>query len=243
MANVDPVRTANLLTPGSGTPWEDRDSLGIVSAFFKTAFRMMGSPVQTLDSIRRLRDRKDAMMYAVGCGCVWFVSVWIHAFIAYRRLLHSPEYLAGLMPVPKEKCILHFDAYWYFMGWFVAALAVSAGLVFLLRVGATIYYSMVSGEDMKGRGSPELAYNCLAYCLSPSLLAVIPFVGPIAALLWGYYLIMQPAGLRMRVKRGGAIIAATISVFVCVAAMAVVLYLGRWLWPTYEIFDPTKGHL
>src|SRR6266705_6979086 len=64
----------NLMAPGPGTPWEDRGSIGVIGAFFKTAFRSMFKPAELLDSIRRPETGGDSFSFAIGCGVMWALS-------------------------------------------------------------------------------------------------------------------------------------------------------------------------
>jgi hypothetical protein len=246
-ATAKALRSGNLMTPGSGTPWEDRDSLGLLSAFLKTAIGMLRDPGDMLDRIRRLNERRDALLFSVGCAIFWFVGVMIHAFIAWKRLWASP-----LVHAPTSQRHINpdtIDAYVFFLGWIVLAAIVAAAVVGLAWMSSAIYFNMVRGEDMRGRGTAELAYNCFVYCQSPSVLAIIPYAGPIIALVWGFYLVLQPVGLRMRVKPRGAIIAASVSTAAALLIMLAVLILGPWLWANLlgmdpaPIFDPNINRL
>src|SRR5947207_12717087 len=177
MAIVDPAAAArakaaasvNLMTPGPGTPWEDRDSLGVVGAFVKTCIRSMTGPTALTDQIRRLSDRSDSKLFAIGCGIMWFISTLVHQAISYWKLSHTAN-------IRVDNVVL----FWLRAG--LGGAVIGAGVVVALTFATKVYYGMVSGEDMKGRGSADLVYNVLAYCLGPSILAPIPYVGPIAAL-------------------------------------------------------------
>ncbi|HEV8378308.1 MAG TPA: hypothetical protein VGP99_05625, partial [Tepidisphaeraceae bacterium] len=58
----------NLMAPGPGTPWEDRGSIGVIGAFFKTCFKSMFKPADLLDSIRRPETGGDSFSFAIGCA-------------------------------------------------------------------------------------------------------------------------------------------------------------------------------
>src|SRR5689334_19147711 len=77
----------NLMAPGPGTPWEDRGSIGVVGAFFKTAFRSMLKPADLLDSIRRPETGGDSFSFAMGCGLMWAISALIHGYLYYRHMV------------------------------------------------------------------------------------------------------------------------------------------------------------
>ncbi len=217
--------TYNLMTPGPGTPWEDRDSLGFIPAFYKNCVKVMRDPETFFGLIRRLQYRNDARLFIIGIALIWFLSGMIHGGIEYIRLARSPLAMA-----PRSVPHMLIDTQAYFLGWaaFSAALAV---LMFgLFELAARFYYPMVSGGDMKGRGSPELVYNVLAYCFGPCILAPIPYLGPIVALGWTFYLAIRAGSERLHINTRAAIIGAAISLGSCLALAVVLLFSGYKVW-------------
>src|SRR5690349_16616185 len=75
------VEQANLMQPGSGTPWEDRGHLGTVKAVFATAVASLKAPVQLLNTIRRPETHSDARGYVIGCGIVWGLGAVVQAVL------------------------------------------------------------------------------------------------------------------------------------------------------------------
>src|SRR6266566_4018924 len=89
IASLDARKTQilNLMAPGPGTAWEDRGSIGVFGAFFKTAFKSMFKPAQLLDSIRRPETGGDSFSFALGCGVMWALSALLHGYIYYHHML------------------------------------------------------------------------------------------------------------------------------------------------------------
>src|SRR4051812_37597202 len=81
----------NLMAPGPGTPWEDRGSVGVIGAFFKTCFRSMFKPADLLDSIRRPETGGDSFSFAIGCGLMWAISALIQEYFYSRHMLGVEE--------------------------------------------------------------------------------------------------------------------------------------------------------
>jgi hypothetical protein len=210
-----------LMAPGTGTPWEDRDSLGIVSAFLRTCIGMLTAPANMLDRIRRLEDRADARLFAIACTVPWFCSFCIHSVIVWRSLVNWRETKVGFAEQHYE-----IDNFLYFLRWGVGAIILCVGVVLLQGLASRIYFAMVSGVDMKGRGTPELIYSMYAYCLAPSILAVVPYVGPPLAMGWGLALTVYGGVNRLRVGYRGAAVAAGLAFAANLAILAGALYVG-----------------
>jgi hypothetical protein len=210
----------NLMSPGSGTSWEDRGSIGLPAAYLKTVFSMLFSPIRTVDKIKRVDYRKDALTFVIVSAVPWFLTVWIHTLILYRFVLQSLGKNASI------------DNGSFFTRAFFGSVIVGGGTVLLFTIAAKIYFGMVRGQDMKGRGTPDLIYNVCAYCFSPSILAMIPFIGPPAAIIWGLWLSIIIGINRLRVKPGGAATAACFSLIAGLAIVIGALALGWFLWPS-----------
>jgi hypothetical protein len=205
------------MSPGGGTPWEDRGSLGLVKAFFVTCVDSLRNPRRLFNSIRRPETTGDAMGFAIGCGMMWLVSVLVHGGIAYVRVLMS-----GKQEV---------DSMQFWLQWGMLAVAAPAGLLLLMRLGVKLYHKLVAAE-MPGRLSAPLVVNVFAYALGPSLLAVIPYVGPLLAAGGILWLLIVGSIVRLNIARGGAISCSAIT-FGAMAILALVAGFGgsqlfRW---------------
>ena len=215
----------NLMAGGPGTPWEDRDALGYLPAFFKTCAKVMRDPETFFGLIRRLQYRTDAMLFVIGIALLWFLSGMMHGLIWLWREEHSPLALAAKTAVHNE-----INAQGYLVGWAVFSFFLAALVVGLFSLAVKFYYGMVSGGDMKGRGSPELVYNVFAYCLGTSILVFVPFFGPIASLVWTLVLAIRAGTGRLHLSTRAAIISTLISFGFCLCIAVVLLYGGYKVW-------------
>jgi hypothetical protein len=187
--NVQQHQVGNLMAPGPGTPWEDRGSIGLLPAFFKTAVMSMTSPGRLLGDLRRPETPNDARVFAMICGGFWGLAWVIHDYLA---LAHSGRHFD--MIDNGEVFLLHFV-----LGF--------AGTWVILNFVSRLFYKLVSAGDVRAKTPLVLTYNVYAYCLGPSILAVIPFgIGPILALVWIFCLFVYAAIHRLAVKTGGAIV-------------------------------------
>src|SRR4051812_39453839 len=159
----------NLMAPGPGTPWEDRGSIGVIGAFFKTAFRSMFKPAELFDQIRRPETGGDSRSFAVGCGLVWAISTLIHGYIYWRHMLKVEETTANSTI---DDHIIVLGQPWVIWCVIAAILSVIAVLLFQ-KIGSSVYHSLV-GTEMKSKAPPILVYNIFGYALGPSILSIIP---------------------------------------------------------------------
>jgi hypothetical protein len=212
------VRIRNLMEPGAGTPWEDRGSVGTMVALFKSAFAAMFAPRRLLDSMRRLETRADARVLAIIYGVFWGLSWVLHDVIAFGRADES------------------FDMTVHGYAWAIHFILGAAGTFFILEFSSRLFYSLVSAGEMRTQIPQVLVYNVFAYCLGPSIVALIPFgIGPLVALIWIFGLIVFGAVARLAIKPGGAMICGLIA-FGGIFGGAVAVYFGlRWLLDWLEL--------
>jgi hypothetical protein len=215
--NIEYERIGNLMAPGPGTPWEDRGSIGGFAAFFKTAIMSMTSPRKLLFSLRRPETPGDARVFAIICGVFWAVSWVLHDYISFRQSREEFD-----VTTHGELWVIHF----------VLALA---GTWVLLNVISRLFFKLVSSGDVKAKAPQVLTYNVFAYCLGPSILALIPFyIGPGIALLWIVWLFMYAAMTRLAVKTSGAVVCTLLSVGgvlgLSVGAYFLISRLFGWLY-------------
>ena len=194
--NIEAERIGNLLAPGPGTPWEDRGSIGVIPAFFKTVIMSMTAPGKLLHSIRRPETLGDARIFVIICGVLWGISWVIHDAIAFSHEID-----------PKLQRRPDFDftdqGYQWIFHFVLAAVATWLLLGFITR----LFYKLVSAGEMKQKFPLALNYTVYAYCLGPSILALIPFyIGPGIAIIWIFLLCVFAAKSRLAIKTNGAII-------------------------------------
>ena len=219
--SVDPMRS------GAGTPWEDRGAGGTIPSFFKTCVMSLSQPKQLLISIRRPDTTGDAVPFAVGCGVLWGISSAIHnALLYYLRYSHD------------TKIDLDPNSYLLYSGvQFVIACVLP--LVFL-KFYTTMFAKLANAGDMKHRVPNHVLFNIFAYCLGPSLLAPIPAVGPLLAVLWIVVLLMVAAKVRLSISMAGAVVN-TMMVFIGFAVIGfLVFYLVGKFGPSSMTEKPVQ---
>ena len=155
------------MAPGAGTPWEDRGTHGVVGAFIKSCMMSLTSFFKLVDSIRRPETTNDARGFLIGCCVLWGVSVFIHGVIFMYLAEHKPNHAVD------GQLYLEFSA--------IAAVAAGFGVYLLFRLYNIIYGKLIAQEKTVTTIPDVLLYNVNAYALGPSILAPIPFAGPVLA--------------------------------------------------------------
>jgi hypothetical protein len=187
-ANVfDPMR------PGAGTPWEDRGTKGTVGAFFKTCGMSMFSPGTLTTAMRRPETVNDARAFLYGICGIWGISALMHYVYFVWKETKDPLYDGILQPNATILAII--------------TLALGAGGCFVLfKVYTTIYGKLAAQEQGSVPLPDVLIYNVSAYALGPSILALIPFVGPFLAAIWIFVSMILIGKNRLQLKVAAAVI-------------------------------------
>jgi len=215
------------MAAGGGTPWEDRGSIGTAKAFFLTCFMSMKSPRVLFGSIQRPDTTGDAMRFAVGCGLLWLAAVVIHALLQL------------VLVVTQERSGVAYSTFLIQYG--AMALGAVAGTVILMRLAAQILHKLLQAER-KGNVPSSLTVNLAAYCLGPSLLALIPYVGPPLAAIGILWLLIVSCTARQQIPSGSAVTCSMIAFGAAALIVVVVWLLWWWLgWQQwYEILPPPR---
>lgn len=199
----------------SGTPWEDRGSEGVLKAFFATCILSLASPRQLLTGISRADSAYEATWFAAGCGMMWSAWALIRAVIEWAGyVLHPDRY--------------EYDPvlYWSRYGILIVLLPLLA--VGLVHLAGRIYHAMVSGI-LRGGTPRGTITTVIAYCLGPSLLAPIPYVGPWLAGLWILALLLMAGSVALELEPRDAVTCGLIS-YLAAAAIGIALVAGgAWL--------------
>lgn len=208
----------DLMKPGFGTPWEDRGSLGAVLAYLKTVYKSFFSPGLLLDHISRPETTSDSVAFARISGAMWVISILIWNAYWYFQLLPNKAYEIN-------------DPMWFWITAGLQAALVGFGVFVFLRTGTRMFIAL--GETEFKGATPTLIYNCFAYSLGPSILAIVPVFGWGLAGLWIMFDLMVAGKRRLYMKTSSSIIN---PLLIMICTVAVVLACGwvlHWLWIDY----------
>ncbi len=210
------------MAPGVGTPWEDRATHGTLGAFLRTCFASMTGPRQLVAKIRRPETTKDARSFVIGCAILWGLSAAGHVAWGLWHKAHSP-------PPPKYD-LDEVSNLWVGIDVAVSLAGAAVGVVLLWMIYTAIYNRLVAQERRSVKLTEPLLGNIAAYAFGPSLLAIVPVVGPPLAVL-GILVAMIAVGLsgRLRLKVATAAVDAVLgflAIFAIAAAGSAVVYLA-----------------
>jgi hypothetical protein len=221
------------MAAGPGTPWEDRGSNGVLGAFLKTCTMSMSAPAKLLNLIRRPETTADTTAFLIGCCIIWGASALIHGLI--------------LLPFVSQTPNADFDQNLYLIYCAIAFAAAGAGFYLLFRLYNIVYSKLIAQEKTQSVLPAPLLYNVTAYALGPSLLALLPFVGPPIAIVWIFINLILAGSKRLRIRATAAFIDALLAFLVVVAVGGVGYWVGdrlilhQVLGEPVEILPPKKS--
>jgi hypothetical protein len=214
----------DLMRPGPGTPWEERGSSGLISAFVKTCFRSLFAPARLFDSLRRPETVSDTKMFIWTCGFMWSLGVVANDVWSYFNY-------SALADAHPDMWTLNASQFWLEM---ILRMA-------LVPVGLLVFWKIIAGvfmrlSDSELKAAPRsLVQNLFAYGLGPSVFAIIPpwyIGGPIAA-VWILFDMIIAARKRLHMSASGSaincIIAWVSGVAVIAAASAIIWLLWNYV--------------
>jgi hypothetical protein len=210
------------MTSGPGIPWEDRGSVGMASAFFKTASAAMVSPVDLVSKMRRPETARDARGFSYIIGAICLAASVIQSTFAYFVFYKN---LKGYT----------VDSNQYLLNSALEAIAIGVGAVVMVQIAGIIFFKLIA-FDMASKAPPVLVRNIVTYLAAPCLLGLIPGgpgpflqVGPMLGLIWIVVLLVMVATRRLRVGTGAAIIGSFLTglsiVLIAAAGYAVIWLL------------------
>jgi hypothetical protein len=214
------------MAAGAGTPWEDRGSFGIAGAFFKTCKMSMTAPATLQSLIRRPETTGDASAFLIACCILWGVSALIHGLI--------------LLPVVSRTPGIDFDQSLYLIYCAIAFVAAGGGVYLLFRFYNIIYAKLIAQEKSQSLLPAPLLFNVTAYSMGPSLLVIIPFIGPPIAMLWIFINLVLAGSKRLRIRATAAFIDAMLACIVVAAVGGVGYWIGDRLILHQVLGDPAE---
>ena len=226
IASLEPKpfeRSADLMSSGTAIPWEDRGTLGFLPAFFATAFGIMFKPIATLTKMRRPETATDANIFAYACGIVWFLAVLIQSAFAYFVFYNRDDSII-------------LDTHQYIINTLLEAVLSAVAAAFIPKLISWMFYRLTA-FDMTSKAPPIMVYNCIAFLMGPSLLALIPggtkpwlAFGPALAGVWMFILLLITAIARLRVRVGAAIIGSVITFLATSALVILGIFAIQFVW-------------
>jgi hypothetical protein len=120
-------------------------------------------------------------------------------------------------PIPAE---WEREGTYYMKSDLASLLAGAAAYVLGVLFASRMFRTMVSSE-LKNNAPPVLLHNIFCYCLGPSILALIPVVGPPLAVLVILIAWCSAGAKRLYVSWRGAIVAGVLAMLISLAVVGV----------------------
>ena len=210
------------MAAGTGTPWEDRGTHGTVGAFIKTCTASMFKPAALMKKIRRPETYGDARAFLFIISAIWGISALLHTVIVIWNRVHTR------IPMPDGQVVYgNLDTTNTAVHCGLALVGGSLGCFFLFKIYNAIYGRLAAQEKGAALMPDVLLYNVNVYALGPSVLALIPFVGPPLALLWIFVGLVVAGVTRLRLSMSGAVIDALLGLIAVVAMVVGVYVIGE----------------
>jgi len=227
------VQQGNLMQAGSGTPWEDRGSLGILKAFLVTCFKSLVSPGQLWEQIRRPETTSDATIFALWCGAIAGISWVIHSLawdLVYSGYGNgTSDGVPPLLVKDKPNYTVDWQTWW--IGSALQLACAILGTVLMLRLANLIYQKLLP-HGIASRIPSALSYNILAYALGCVLLALIPCFGWAVALVWLLGLFIFAGTRRLHLGAGTGVVSGILTFIVVVVLGFSIYFAGGFGWST-----------
>lgn len=196
--------------PGGGTPWERRDSIGLVAALVETTQEVLLRPADFFARMPVTGGVGGPLLYAVILGYLGLVAATVYNMV-FRSIVGSGFHRFGGRMAELERLRHYLEGgvgavvqlvtgpLWIVIGVFVAAGILH---VLLMVVGAT-------PRDF------EATFRVVAYSHAVSVLGLVPFCGSVIGFVW--WVVVTTLGLRTvhRTSTAQALIAVLLPVFLC----------------------------
>jgi hypothetical protein len=206
----------NVMLPGSGTPWEDRGAAGFLAAYFKTTFQSLFSFRSLVDQIRRPETGGDANGYASLCGVMWGLGIGLWDVVVYFRALNNTAVTVDGQQFLTEAVLR----------------AVGAGFltIVIYKLATTIFYNLLT-SDAQRQIPKVLVGNVFAYAMGPSILALIPVVGWVLAVVWIVINTIVAAKTRLYLRMRESVVNVIIAGVVSTLLLVVIYFACYFVWP------------
>jgi hypothetical protein len=186
----------------------------VVGAFFKTITQSITGVGKLTDSIRRPETTGDATGFLIGICVIWAISAIEHALIHMYRLGSNPQ--ASVNPQS------------YYIATGIGAIAAGAGCFLLFKLYNAIYGKLIAQEKTGYNASVPavVLHNVNAYAMGPSILAIIPYAGPLLALVLILINLITVGKKRLNLRLTAALIDAVIALLTVVVIGFAAYWVG-----------------
>jgi hypothetical protein len=210
---------------GNPIPWEDRQRLGFVKALLDNAKLFITAPQEAYRRTRESGDYGSPILWVVILALVVGLLRWAVSLVFTAPML--PFMPAGGMEggeAAGAAAAMALVAGGGFVGAVIIGPIMAVVGLFIWAAIVHLCLMMLSALG-SSRAGFEGSVRALAYTQIASIVQIVPFVGPLIALVWTIYLATVGISTLHRTTQGKAVAAVLIPIAVCcvciVAAIAI----------------------
>jgi hypothetical protein len=212
-ANALPAPPSSSAGAGGGLPWEHREQLGIIKAYFETLSLVLMKPGEAFAMMKTEGDLMGPMFFAlIGGSAGIIVSCLFQIFLQSMGVLGS------------ENPIAHTFGIGAGLIFFVALVPVMMVVGLFILSGILHVCLMIVGGANKGF---ETTFRVICFsCGSTYLLAMVPFCGGMIAGVWNIVLEIIGLARAHQTETGKAALAVLLPLIVCCGGLMLLAILG-----------------
>jgi hypothetical protein len=212
-ANASPILPASGSgAAGSGLPWEHRQELGLVKAFFDTVILLLTKPAEAFGMMKTEGGLMDPLFFALIGGCAGMVVAFL-----FQLLFQSVGFMAN-----RDSAIFGMGmGMWMFFGFiampvmFVCWLFVWSGVLHLCLM-------LVGGAKRPF----ETTFRVVCFSSgSAYLIAIVPVCGRVVAPIYNIVLQCMGVARAHEIDTGKAVMAVLLPVIVCCGGVLLLVFL------------------
>jgi uncharacterized membrane protein len=182
----------------------------VAGGFLKTAFRSIFRPGLLFDHIRSTTVTTEPERFMRVCAVFWGLGVAVYRAVTFYRY---------------DRAAYDIDTNAYLIVSVIATLGGAAFAYLMFRLVLLIYHKLVTTE-VKQPLPATLTFNIFAYAMGASVLAIIPVVGPLLALIGSFVSLAIAGRRRLFISWRGAIIDALLAFVVGIVATVILYFVG-----------------
>jgi hypothetical protein len=199
---------------GGGLPWEHRQELGLVKAFFDTVSMVLTKPGEAFAMMKTEGDMMGPMLFALIGG-----SAGIIVSILFQIILHSIGFMADRQSAMFGLGVVGI--------WSIGSIILAPVMVTVfLFIGSGILHLclMIVGGAKK---SFETTFRVVCFSSgSTYLLSMIPFCGGMIACVWNIVLEIIGLARAHEIDTGKAVLAVLLPIIACCGGLILLGILG-----------------
>jgi hypothetical protein len=211
---VSPSGPSIAADSGSGLPWEHRERLGFLKAYFDTVSMILTKPAEAFAMMKTEGDMMGPLLFALIGGCAGLI-----VSLLFQIALHSIGFMADRQSAMFGLGVVGI----WSIGYIILAPVLVIVFVFISS-GILHLCLMIVGGAKK---SFETTFRVVCFSSgSTYLLSMIPFCGGMIACVWNIVLEIIGLARAHETDTGKAAMAVLLPIIVCCGGLMLVAILG-----------------